>query len=159
MREWGIRGQLKALPLSDTLYLLTPDKEVVVNLSAGGSESLKIRSIRRLGRYALVSFYNINEPETASKYRGSILSAGECLLPAKQEREYFYEQIIGLAVITTDGDILGRVSDIFETGSNDVYVVQGPDKAYLIPAIHDIVREIQLEEGRIIIQVVKGLLD
>jgi 16S rRNA processing protein RimM len=150
---------VKALPLIDTFYLFPPEKEIVVNLSTGASESLKIKSLKKLGRYALVSFYGINDPETASKYRGGVLSADKSLLPALQEEGYFYEQIIGLTVYTTDGNIIGRVSGIFETGSNDIYVVKGPDKEYLIPAIHDVIKEIKLKEGRIIIHVLKGLLD
>ena len=150
---------MKALPLMDSFYLLAPENEISVNLPSGFTESMKIKSLKKLNRYALVSFYGINDPETALKYRGAILSADKSLLPALQEEEYFYEQIIGLTVYTTDGNIIGKVSDIFETGSNDVYVVKGPDKEYLIPAIRDVIKEINLEEEKIIIQTVEGLLD
>jgi 16S rRNA processing protein RimM len=133
--------------------------EIIVNLTTGASESLRIKSFKKLGRYALVSFYGINDPETALKYRGAILNADKSLLPALQKEEYFYEQLIGLTVYTTDGNALGTVSDIFETGSNDVYVVKTPHKEYLIPAIHDVIKEINLEERRITIQILEGLLD
>ncbi|PKL51857.1 MAG: 16S rRNA processing protein RimM [Nitrospira bacterium HGW-Nitrospira-1] len=150
---------MKALPLMDSFYSLAPENTIAVNLPSGISEPLKIKSLKKLGRYALVSFYGINDPETALKYRGAILSADKSLLPVLQEEEYFYEQLIGLAVCTTDGNIIGRVSDIFETGSNDVYIVKGPDREYLIPAIHDVVKGIKLKEGKIIIQTLEGLLD
>jgi 16S rRNA processing protein RimM len=120
---------------------------------------MKIKSLKKLNRFALVSFYGINDPETALKYRGAILSAGKRLLPALHEEEYFYEQIIGLIVYTTHGTIIGTVSDIFETGSNDVYVVKGSNKEYLIPAIRDVIKEINLDEEKIIIQTIEGLLD
>jgi 16S rRNA processing protein RimM len=150
---------MKALPLMDIFYLLAPENEISVNLPSGFTESMKIKSLKKLNRYALVSFYGINDPETALKYRGSILSADKSLLPALQEEEYFYEQIIGLTVYTTDGNIIGKVTDIFETGSNDVYVVKGSNKEYLIPAILDVIKEIKLEEEKIVIQTVEGLLD
>lgn len=150
---------MKALPLIDAFYLLAPENEVSVNLRSGVTESIIIKSLKKLNKYTLVSFYGINDPESALKYRGAILSADKSLLPALQEEEYFHEQIIGLTVYTTDGNTIGRVSDIFETGSNDVYVVKGPDKEYLIPAIHDVIKEINLEEGSIIIHVLEGLLD
>jgi 16S rRNA processing protein RimM len=150
---------MKALPLIDSFYSLPPESTIVVNLPSGVSESMKIRSLQKLNRYALVSLYGINDPETALKYRGAILSSDKSLLPVLQEKEYFYEQLIGLTVSTTDGNVVGRVSDIFETGSNDVYVVKGSDKEYLIPAIHDVIKEINLEEGRIIIELIEGLLD
>jgi len=133
--------------------------EIIANLATGASESLKIKSFKKLGRYALVSFYGINDPETALKYRGAILSADKSFLPALNKEEYFYEQLIGLTVYSTDGNTIGTVSDIFETGSNDVYVVKSLDREYLIPAIRDVIKEINLDERRIIIQILEGLLD
>ncbi|MFZ2198321.1 MAG: ribosome maturation factor RimM [Thermodesulfovibrionales bacterium] len=159
IKEWGVKGQMKALPLIDSFYLLAPENEISVILQSGFTEAMKIKSLKKLNKYALVSFYGINDPETALKYRGAILNADKSLLPALQEEEYFYEQIIGLAVYTTDGDIIGKVSEIFETGSNDVYVVKGLNKEYLIPAIRDVIKEINLNEEKIIIQTVEGLLD
>ena len=150
---------MKALPLMDTFYLLAPENEISVNLPSGSTELMKIKSLKKLNRYALVSFYGINAPETALKYRGAILSADKSLLPALHEEEYFYEQIIGLTVYTTDGNIIGKVTDIFETVSNDVYVIKGSNKEYLIPAIRDVIKEINLDEKKIIIQTVEGLLD
>ena len=133
--------------------------EIKANLTTGASESLKIKSFKKLGRYALLSFYGINDPETALKYRGAILNADKSLLPALNKEEYFYEQLIGLTVYSTDGNTIGMVSDIFETGSNDVYVVKSLDREYLIPAIRDVIKEINLDERRIIIQILEGLLD
>jgi len=159
MREWGVKGQMRALPLADSFYSLAPENTIVVSLPSGISESVKIESLRKLDKYALVSFYGINDPETALKYRGAILGTDKSLLPALKEGEYLYEQLIGLTVCTTEGNVIGQVSEIFETGSNDVYVVKGPDKEYLIPAIHDVIKEISLEEGRIFIRVLEGLLD
>jgi len=150
---------MKALPLIDRFYSLVPENEIVVNLPSGISESVQIKSLEKLNKYALVSFCGINDPETALKYRGSILGTNKSLLPVLREEEYFYDQLIGLTVCTTEGNVIGKVSEIFETGSNDVYVVNGPDREYLIPAIHDVIKEINLEEGRIIIQLIEGLLD
>ena len=98
---------MRALPLTDSLYSLAPENTIVVNLPSGVSESMKIKSLKKLNKYALVSFYGINDPETALKYRGAILSADKSLLPVLQEEEYFYEQLIGLTVCTTDGNVIG----------------------------------------------------
>ena len=150
---------MKALPLIDIFYSLAPENKVVLKLPSGSSESVKIKSLKKLNKYALVSFYDINTPETALKYRGAIISADKSLLPSLQAQEYYHDQIIGLAVYSTTGDSIGRITDIFPTGSNDVYVVNGTDKEYLIPAIHDVIKEINLEAGKIIIQILEGLLD
>ena len=150
---------MKALPLMDSFFLLAPESEISVNLPSGRIESMKIKSVKRLNRYALVSFLGVNDPETALKYKGAVLGIDKSLLPALQKEEYFYEQIIGLSVFTTDGNYIGKITDIFETGSNDVYVVTGLKREYLIPAIRDVIKEINLEEEKTIIQIVDGLLD
>jgi 16S rRNA processing protein RimM len=150
---------MKALPLMHFLYSLTSDDEIIIHFPSGDTEMRRLRTLKKLNRYALVSFFGINDPETALKYRGAVLSVDKSLLPVLPKDEYFHDQIIGLTVQTTTGDIIGRVADIFETGSNDVYVVKGTDRDYLLPAIHDVIRKINLKEGRIIIQVLEGLLD
>jgi 16S rRNA processing protein RimM len=159
IREWGVRGQMKALPLIDIFYSLATENQVVLNLPSGISEAMKIKSLKKLNKYVLVSFYEIDNPETASKYRSAVICADKSMLKSLPEDEYFYEQIVGLAVCTAAGSNIGRITGIFPTGSNDVYVVNGPDREYLIPAIHDVIREINLEEGKIIIEPMEGLLD
>ena len=150
---------MKALPLIDIFYSLATENQVVLDLPSGLSEAMKIKSLKKFNKYALVSFYEIDNPETASKYRGAVICADKSLLASLPEEVYFYEQLIGLAVVTADGNSIGILSDIFPTGSNDVYVVNGPDKEYLIPAIHDVIRQINLKEGKIIIEALEGLLD
>ena len=59
---------MKALPLMDSFYLLAPENEISVNLPSGFTESIKIKSLKKFNRYALVSFYGVNDPETALKY-------------------------------------------------------------------------------------------
>jgi 16S rRNA processing protein RimM len=72
------------------------------------------------------------------------------------EGVYYHYQIIGLGVYTVDGDYLGKIMSIFETGSNDVYVVRGEDKEYLIPAIKDVIKEIDLEAKKMIVKLMEA---
>lgn len=76
-----------------------------------------------------------------------------------QKDEFYYRQIIGLMVITSEGKEIGMVAEIMETGSNDVYVVRGQGKEYLIPAIKDVILSVNLGSGAIIITPMEGLLD
>ncbi len=96
---------------------------------------------------------------SAAKYRDSTINIKKDLLECSKEDEYFYDQIIGLSVYTTEGNIIGKVVDIFETGSNDVYVVKNNDKEYLVPAIKHVVKKIEPDANRIIIKVMDGMLD
>jgi 16S rRNA processing protein RimM len=81
------------------------------------------------------------------------------MLPGLGNNEFYYHQIIGLSAVTTDGKTIGRVTDIMETPGNELYVVQGADKEYLIPAVKPIIADINLDTGIMTIAPIDGLLD
>jgi 16S rRNA processing protein RimM len=73
--------------------------------------------------------------------------------------QYYTFQLIGLDVLTTEGQYLGQVTDIMATAGNDVYIVEGEGGEILIPAIEDVVKSIDLKKGKMVIEAIKGLLD
>jgi 16S rRNA processing protein RimM len=73
------------------------------------------------------------------------------------EDEYYIYQIMGLEVWTSEGEHLGRVSDVLFTGANEVYVVEGERGEMLVPAIEDVVKEVDLEGGRLIVEPLEGM--
>ena len=75
------------------------------------------------------------------------------------EGQYYHHQIIGLQVRTTQGEVLGSVSQVLTGKSNDNYLVQGADGEIIIPAIEDVVKSIDLDGGCITIEAIEGLLD
>lgn len=81
------------------------------------------------------------------------------MLPSLTDGEFSYDQIIGLSVFTVHGKLLGTVTKIIETGSNDVYVVRNNEKEILIPAIRDVIHLIDPEKNMIIITTMAGLVD
>jgi 16S rRNA processing protein RimM len=95
---------------------------------------------------------------SASKLRGSCLCVPRQAVML-EENEFFHDQLIGIPVVTAAGEMLGLVDEIFETGSNDVYVVRKDDKEYLLPAIRDVIQEVDLSRRRIVIKALPGLLD
>jgi 16S rRNA processing protein RimM len=74
------------------------------------------------------------------------------------EDEYYVYQIVGLDVWTAEGEYLGRISEVLFTGANDVYVVQGEKGEILIPAIEDVVLEVDLDGGRLTVELMEGLI-
>jgi 16S rRNA processing protein RimM len=80
-------------------------------------------------------------------------------LPKLEEDEYYWYDLIGLEVVTVDGERLGSIAEIFETGSNDIYVVRGGKREYLIPAVSAVIDSVDLEGGRMLITPPEGLLD
>jgi 16S rRNA processing protein RimM len=74
------------------------------------------------------------------------------------EGQYYHHQIIGLQVRTTRGELLGNVTDVLSGKSNDNYIIQGPRGEILIPAIEDVIKSIDLDQGYMTIEAIEGLL-
>ena len=77
--------------------------------------------------------------------------------PRLPDGEYFYFQLLGLRVETNDGELLGKITEILETGSNDVYVVKGETGEVLVPAITGVITDVRVDEGVMLISLPDGL--
>ncbi len=149
---WGVRGEIKVEPLAPAALL-----------SRGRSVSLRGRSFqiersRRRGRFVHLELAGIESREDAQTLSGAYLQTAEAALEPLGEDEYYRFQLIGLSVRTTDGRDLGRVAEVFSTAGNDVYVVRGPLGEILVPAVDDIVVNVDTATRVITIEVVPGLL-
>jgi 16S rRNA processing protein RimM len=78
---------------------------------------------------------------------------------SRADDEYFWHELIGLRVYLETGQYLGTLEEILPTAANDIYVVREGKEEFLIPAIHDVVKTIDLENGKMILSEVEGLLD
>jgi 16S rRNA processing protein RimM len=107
---------------------------------------------------ALLKLEGCHDRATVEKLRGQLVQIPiEEAMPLEQD-EYYEHQIVGLAVWTAEGERLGTVDEIISTGSNDVYVVRGEERDILIPAIEDVVLEINLAKGRLMVELMEGLV-
>jgi 16S rRNA processing protein RimM len=149
---WGVRGDLKVEPLA-------PGGQLVAgrSVTVSGLERTIERS-KNAGRFMNLKLSGIEGREEARMLRGAYLQVPEGELEPPGEGEYYRFQLLGLSVRSGDGRELGHVTDILSTAGNDVYVVQGPLGEILVPAIDDIVRNVDIEEGEITVDVVPGLL-
>lgn len=120
--------------------------------------ALKIERLRTVSGKTVVKLSGVDDRNAAEALRGQLLEVPEAELMALPPDTYFHHQIVGLTVMTTDGRELGAVTEILQTGSNDVYVVRG-EREYLIPAIGDVVKEVDLRAGRLVLDPIPGLLD
>lgn len=152
-----MKGEVRALPISDKIALIQPDSNVFIITPQAIMKQI-IRSVRKHSGSFIIGFHGITEMEGAVKYRNAGLAVLKESLDLNSD-EYLYDQIIGASVVILDGDVLGTVTDIMETGSNDVYVVKGSGREYLIPAIKDVIHQIDLNRKCIYIKVMEGLLD
>lgn len=89
--------------------------------------------------------------------RGALVQVRADEVPVLEEGEYYYHQLVDLEVWTEEGELLGQVAEILATGSNEVLVVRNRGREMLLPLIDSVVREVDLEEGRIYVHLVEGL--
>ena len=97
--------------------------------------------------------------DAARALDGTYLYVPEAQAVALPQGEYFVHQIVGLAVVTSGGDHLGTIAEVLPTGSNDVYVVRGPRGEVLLPATKEVVLQVDLAAGTMLVEPLPGLLD
>lgn len=118
-----------------------------------------IRSVRPNAGTMLVSFEGFNNPDEAGVLRNTYMYVRAADRPPLPAGEYYYHQLIGLPVVTDEGQKLGVLSEILENAANDIYVVrpeQGPE--ILLPAIDSVILDIDLQQGEIRVHLLAGLL-
>jgi 16S rRNA processing protein RimM len=150
---WGVRGHLKVHPLGPP-EVLAAGRTVYLNGTAHTIEQAKPHQA-----IYHVKLAGISNREGAAAFRGLYLEVPEADLPPAGKDAYYHYQLIGLRVETTTGEPFGRVDEVRSAGGNDVFVVRGAGREVLIPAVDEIVVEVSIAEGRMIIEVVPGLLD
>ena len=149
---WGVRGDLKIQPLAPQSALLAGH-----SVSIAGREYTIERSDPS-GPFVRLKITGVDTREEAQLLRGAYLQAREGDLKPLPEGEYYRFQLLGLVVRSIEGRELGRVVDVLSTPENDVYVVKGSHGEVLIPAVDDVVREIDLHKGLISVEIIPGLL-
>ena len=159
VKPHGIRGEVKVVPLSDVPDRFKRLKAVWIEEAGKGLTPFRVRKSRTQNELVILSIEGVDTPEEAAELAGRELLVPKDESPELPEGVFYWHDILGMEVATTDGRILGRVTDIFQTGSNDVYVVEDGAKEVLVPAIADVIRKVDVAEKKMIIHPMPGLLD
>jgi 16S rRNA processing protein RimM len=159
IRPHGLEGllRIKSYAQSEESFL----RPEVVFLQVGSAEPREyaITSVRPHKNVHLLKLRGVDSLEEAEKLSGARILIGKDSLNSERRDEYFWHELIGLEVFLSGGEYVGKIEHILPTGSNDIYVVQEGKKEVLIPAIYDVIQEIDLTKKRMIISDVEGLLD
>ena len=150
---WGKEGELKVEVLTDLPQRFAPAATVYINHQPYAIDSC----LWHKGK-AIIKLDTFDSVEGAHQLDGQLIEIHHSQLNTLSEGEYYHFQLIGLEVWTSGGEMLGYVTEILTPESNDVYIVHGAKGDILIPAIEDVVKSIDLDEGRIIIEPIEGLL-
>ena len=105
----------------------------------------------------ILAFHGLTTQAQARALIGQWITVPASEVPELPPGEFYHFQLLDLRVLTADGEELGRVSDILETGSNDVYVVSGEDGETLVPALAEVIQEIDLDRGIMVVSLPDGL--
>ena len=154
----GIKGEVKVFPTTDDVNRFKKLKEVIMD---NGRErlNLEIEGVKFFKQYAILKFKGYDSINDIEKYKSAKLYIKrEHAVPLKKD-EYFIADLIDLEVVTEDEEHFGRIKDVLVTGANDVYIVTRDDGTeVLLPAIKECVRNIDMEQGRITVHIMDGLI-
>lgn len=153
----GVRGEVKVFPTTDDPARFKKLKNVILDT---GKEKidLEIAGVKFFKNMVILKFKGMDDINDVEKYRKkSLFVTRENAVKLKKD-EYFIADLIGLKVQTDEGEELGEISDVLQTGANDVYVIrQKNGEELLLPAIRDCVKEVAIEEGRMCVHLLPGL--
>ncbi len=153
----GIRGALKLYPYVESLSIFKSGHRVVLRDPDGKEESYVIQEGHPYKNILRLILARIDSRDAAERLIGSEIFIEKSLLPDLETNEHYWFEIIGLEVFQTDGAPLGKVVSIFQTKSNDVYVVRDAENEKLIPALQSVVVQIDLQNNRMIVDLPEGL--
>ena len=155
----GLRGEVKVELHTDFPERFAPGVEVYLGERL---EKATIRSARPHQGQILLQFNGVDDRAATDALRSVWIFVPETEAVELEEDIYYVHDIIGLAVQTVDGKPIGTVTDVLFTGANEVYIVAPPDepsREILLPAIADVIKEVDLEQGLMIVELLPGLID
>lgn len=155
----GLKGELKILAATDFPEERFKKGAVLFLDVDGEKKELEVTTYRPHKQFHLVTFKGLENINLVEKYKGLKLYVHAEDVHELPENEYYYHEIIGCEAIV-DGETIGIVDDIFETGANDVWVIKRPGKSdALIPYIESVVKEIDVEAKQVVITPIPGMID
>jgi len=154
----GIKGQLRIIPYSGSADNLLLCKSLFVRDAKGRLDQFQVTSVTIHGKKILVTLQGYTGINQVLHFVGSEVLLGKEQLSEPEEGEYYWNDLIGMKVVTIDGVDLGTLDSIIETGSNDVYVAVLNGREFLIPALSDTV-SIDVQAKLMTVTPFEGLFD
>lgn len=153
LAPWGIEGKLKVKVITDFPQRFAPAATVYIS-----RQPVTISSTEWHNGEVIIKLNSVDGIEAARQLRGQSVEIHQSQVYSLPEGQYYQFQLIGLEVWTTRGELLGKITEVLSAQSNDNYIVKGERGDILIPAIEDVVKSIDLDQGRITIEAIPGLL-
>ena len=151
----GLKGEVNVYNYSDSVEIYENTPEIFVD-----DERMKVLGVRTQKNMVILRLAGIDDRNAAEKARGREIFVTEEDLPELPEGEYYVRDLIGMTVVTTDGETLGEVSDVIQNTAQDLFEVRmDSGRKVLIPRVDAFVKDIDAQQRRICVQLQEGLLD
>ena len=158
VNTFGIKGMVKVKPFTDNIERFSNLEKIYIKNKSGQTE-YKIQEVKYHKNMVLIKFEGIENPEQADLLRNSYLIVDRETEEPLEAGRYYIVDMIGLDVFTDDNEYLGKLEDIYNTGSNDIYVVKNElGKQVLLPAIEDVIKNIDMDNKKVIVHLIPGLV-
>lgn len=155
----GLRGEVKVVPWTDTPEDFETVENVFVKIKSE-YKPLTVQGVRYQKNNLIVKFKEYNDINDVEIFKNMTLYCDRDELGELPEGVYYIVDLIGLNVVTEDGDHIGVIADVFNTGANDIYDVKREGKKnLLLPVIDEVVKEIDMEKRQVTVNVMEGLDD
>lgn len=155
----GIRGEVKVAVTTDFPTLrFKAGNRIFIDAHQSQPIPVVIKSARQQKGFLLLTFVDLEDINLIEKFKNCELMVTKAEQQPLEKGNYYYHEIIGLNVETQTGEKIGTISEITPTGANDVWVVKRPQQAeLLLPVIEDVVKQVDLENNRVVVELMEGL--
>ena len=155
----GVRGEVKVFPTTDDMNRFKKLKTVILD-TGKEHKTLTIEQVKFFKNMVILKFKGLDNINDVEMWRQKDLLITRDQAVKLNPDENFIVDLIGLTVLTDEGETLGEMKDVLQTGANDVYIVKtGAGKEVLLPAIKDCILNVDLEKGEMLVHILPGLLD
>lgn len=158
-RPHGLTGILRIRSYAESEASFRDAEKIFIESPSGELRSYEVVDIQPHKNIFLLKLAGLNSLEQAEEFRGAGIYVEKNTSTSDEDDAYYWYELIGLGVYLDSGRYVGIVEQVFPTAGNDIYVVREGEKEFLIPAVHDVVKEIDLAGGRMVIFEMEGLLD
>jgi 16S rRNA processing protein RimM len=156
---FGVKGELKIMPLIDDANRLSELEDVLIGKENQDSERYEITRVRVHKTLVIIKLKGISSREDSMFLKNAYLRIPRDQLKELGEDQFYIMDLQGIEVSTTKGIKLGTLAEVIETPANDIYLIQGDDRKYLIPAVKDIIKHVDIDNKKMEIEPIEGLLD
>jgi 16S rRNA processing protein RimM len=152
VKSFGVKGDVRVKSLSDVPGRFEGLREVTIETTSGKTIETVVNRVRKDLDSYVIGLEAVSTPEEAAQFRGSLIKIPEDHVPALPDGQYYEFQLIGMTVKDEQGQPLGTLEDIMETGSHPVFVVRGSGREWLVPGRQAVIASLDVAQRTMIVR-------